>query len=89
VTAPERLNITRYWFGESSGATSIGGEKCPTGIRFLQTGNDLTSGSTIRLQWHLAVTSHRFLSLAIEVKVPDGPASQEGLTVGEFEISAG
>jgi hypothetical protein len=89
VNTSKRLSITRYWFGESTGVTSIGGENGPTGIRFLQTGDELTSGSTIRLQWHPAVTGHRFLSLAIEVKVPAGRASQEGFIVGEFEISAG
>ncbi|MCW2586381.1 MAG: hypothetical protein JWN55_1897, partial [Frankiales bacterium] len=59
------------------------------GIRFLQTGDQLTSGSPIRLQWHPAVTGRRLLSLVIEDHVAGGRTSQEGLTVGEFEISAG
>ncbi|MDB5876458.1 MAG: hypothetical protein JWQ07_5900 [Ramlibacter sp.] len=89
VNASRRVSVTRYWFGESSGAIGIGGENGPTGIRFLQTGDQLTSGSPIRLQWHPAVTGHRFLSLVIEDHVAGGRTSQEGLTVGEFEISAG
>lgn len=86
VTVAEGVQITRYWFGESSGAYGSG-PNGPTGVRYLRTGEALASGSHLRLSWKPALTGHRYLVLIVDVEPPGGRGAEISPVVGEFQIS--
>jgi hypothetical protein len=85
VDIPDGMTVTKYYFGETSGAFGSG-PNGPTGIRFLKTGSRLDDGSTITLKWKPALTGHRYLAFTYDIAPPGGRGSEIGDTVGEFQI---